>query len=75
MSETQYAVILVQSTSHALRAESILQRMNIACKLIPVPRDLSSDCGMCVRIQETDRKVVLESLEAEKVVIKGVFSA
>ena len=74
MSEAQYAVIVVRSTSHALRAESILQRMNIACKLIPVPRHLSSDCGLCVRIREADQKCVVESLEAERVGIKGVFA-
>ena len=74
MSKTQYAVIVVRSTSHALRAESILQHMDIACKLIPTPRHLSSDCGMCVRIQQTDRKRVTEFLEAERVVVKGVFT-
>ena len=74
MSETHYAVIVVRSTSHALRAESILQRMNIACKLIPVPRHLSSDCGVCVRIQQADQKRAVESLEAERVGIKGVFA-
>jgi hypothetical protein len=74
MSEMQYAVILVRSTSYALRAESILQRAGVLCKLIPIPRYLSADCGMCVRIQETDRMRVTELLEAERVEIKDVVS-
>lgn len=46
----QYAVILVDSTSHAMRIENFLLKEGIQSKLIPVPRHLSSDCGVCVRI-------------------------
>ncbi|NMC79456.1 MAG: DUF3343 domain-containing protein [Chloroflexi bacterium] len=34
-------VILVYSTSHAMRIERLLQQINIACKMTPVPRHLS----------------------------------
>ena len=47
---TAYAVLILSSTSHALRAERVLAGAGIACKLIPVPRHLSSDCGVCLRI-------------------------
>ena len=46
-----HAVILVDSTSHALRIEKLFQASGLACKLIPVPRHLSSDCGVCIRIK------------------------
>jgi len=46
----EYAVILVDSTSHALRIEKLLKEQTLQCRLIPVPRHLSSDCGVCVRI-------------------------
>lgn len=45
-----FAVILVYSTSYALRIEKVLQQTGLETKLIPVPRHLSSDCGVCVRI-------------------------
>jgi len=44
-----WAVILFQSVSQAIRAEKLLGAAGIACKLIPVPRHLSSDCGVCLR--------------------------
>jgi hypothetical protein len=72
LSNTQYAVILVYSTSYALRAEKILQGMGILCKLIPVPRQLSSDCGVCVRIQRVDQERALQALEAARVEIDGI---
>jgi hypothetical protein len=50
----EYAVILVDSTSHALRIEKQLNQQGLICKLIPVPRHLSSDCGVCVRIHKQE---------------------
>lgn len=46
----KFAVILVDSTSHALRTEKLIKRLGLTCKLIPVPRHIGSDCGVCVRI-------------------------
>jgi hypothetical protein len=54
MNRGRYAVVLVPSTGHALRAERVLHLAGIETKLIPVPRSLSSDCGVCVRIQVGD---------------------
>lgn len=73
MTEIQYAVILVNSTNYAIKAERFLQAIPIACKLIPVPRQLSSDCGVCVRVQQADRERVLQVLEAAGAEIEGVY--
>jgi hypothetical protein len=72
MNINQYAVILVASTSHALRIEKILEKAEIPCKLIPVPRQLSSDCGSCVRISQEYKAQALRELEVAKVGIEGV---
>ncbi len=68
----EYAVILVYSTSHALRAEKILGGAGIACKLIPVPRHLSSDCGVCVRIGRSDAEAAARALETAGVEMEGI---
>ena len=68
----QYTVILVYSTSHALRAEKLLHDAEIGCKLIPVPRHLSSDCGSCLRILRGDKDRAVQTLEAGKVEIAGI---
>jgi len=73
MTESQYAVILVYSTSHALRGEKVLQGVDISCKLIPVPRHISSDCGVCIRIQESDAEQAMEALKAARVGIEGLI--
>lgn len=71
MTDNQYAVILVYSTSYALRTEKVLGKAGISCKLIPVPRHLSSDCGVCVRIKRANREAALRALETAGVEIEG----
>lgn len=73
MTEMQYTVILVYSTSHALRAEKILQGADVACRLIPVPRHLSSDCGVCIRVQRADEEQAMEALKAARVETVGTW--
>jgi hypothetical protein len=45
-----YYVLLFKSVSYVLKAEKIIKQSNLPCKLIPVPKSISSDCGVCLRI-------------------------
>jgi hypothetical protein len=72
MGEASYGVVLFYSTSYALRAEKVLGQAGIPCKLIPVPRHLSSDCGVCVRIERADREAALRALEAARVEMEAI---
>ncbi len=72
MSAEVHAVILVHATSHALRAEKVLAGAGIACKLVPVPRHLSSDCGSCIRIDQVDKEAARRALGAAGLEIDAV---
>lgn len=72
MTDDAYTVFLVYSTSHALRAEKVLAEVGIDCKLIPVPRQLSSDCGVCVRVCTADREETRRAVEEAGLGIEGV---
>jgi uncharacterized SAM-binding protein YcdF (DUF218 family) len=67
-----HTVILVYSTSHALRAEKLLHMAGIPSKLIPVPRHLSSDCGVCVRIAQPDREAAQQVLQQAGMEVEGL---
>jgi len=71
MSEA-YAVLLVDSTSHAVRIEKTLAQVGMACRLVPVPRQLSSDCGVCVRVRQEDAAAAQELAAAAGVQVAGV---
>jgi len=73
MNHDQYVVILVNSTSHALKAEKVLEKARITCKLIPVPRQFSSECGSCVRIRQADQTRTIQELTAANLEIAGIY--
>lgn len=62
MSTTEYLVMLFKSVSHALLAEKTLKAEGIPHKLIPVPRHISSDCGVCLRFAANDRERIEHAL-------------
>jgi hypothetical protein len=70
---TSYKVVLFYSTSGVLIAEKILKRDRIEYKLIPVPRHISSDCGICLCFLRKDEERVMEAL-AGKVEIQDIHS-
>lgn len=72
MNDKRYTIILVHSTSRAMRGEHLLTRAGIDCKLIPVPRMLSSDCGVCIRVHLADKERALETLQAAKFELDAV---
>ena len=72
MSRDRYTVILVPSSGHAIRGENVLHRAGITVKLIPVPRSVSSDCGVCLRVERGDVEVALQTLEKNRVEIVGI---
>ena len=72
VTDSPYAVAIVYSTSHALRIERLLQEQGIPCKLIPVPRHISSDCGVCVRVRRADVEAVRRTIAEAGIEIQGV---
>jgi hypothetical protein len=49
--QPQYSVILFKAVSYVLKAEKILKKEGLPHKLIPVPKNISSDCGICLRFE------------------------
>jgi len=46
-----YHAVLFKSVNQTMWAEKILREKRLPHKLIPVPRQISSDCGVCIRIE------------------------
>lgn len=68
----QYSVVLFHSITGALQAEKRLKERGIATKLIPVPRQVSSDCGVCLRFERKDEPEVRRALDDERIDIQGI---
>ncbi len=60
--EGDFYVVLFPSVSHAMKSEKILKEKGIPFKLIPVPKSISSDCGVCIRFTSENRTAVQGAL-------------
>ena len=69
--QPQYSVMLFKSVSYALKAEKILKKESLPHKLIPVPKQISSDCGICLRfepaIQSEIEAALLNKVDVEEI--------
>ncbi|MDD5524858.1 MAG: DUF3343 domain-containing protein [Smithella sp.] len=67
----QYSVMLFKAVSYVLKAEKILKKENLPHKLIPVPKNISSDCGICLRfepaLQNKIEAALLNKVEVEEI--------
>ena len=59
---TPYMVALFKAVSHAMKAERVLKEKGVPIKLIPVPKNISSDCGVCIRFTPERRGDVESAL-------------
>ena len=68
-----YSVVIFYSTSAAIRAESLTKKDELIVKLIPVPRNLSSDCGICLRFNNEDKPKIEKILQDGKVEYENIY--
>ena len=71
LNKGEYVVALFQSVSVAMKAETALKAAGVSYKLIPVPKEISSECGICVRLLPAD-KAAAETVFADAQ-IQGSF--
>ncbi len=73
MDDTDYFVIIFDSTSLAIRGEQVARKAGFSVRCIPTPRHISSDCGIVLRIRPDDREGILREYGAKKVRHNGVM--
>lgn len=60
----EYGLVLFHSIQGAIRAERVLMAAGLRPKLIPVPRHLSSQCGVALRFEWSLGQELQTCLEA-----------
>ena len=66
MHET-FLVIVFDSTNRAIHGEQVAKKAGFNVRCIPTPREISSDCGIVLRIKESERKAILQEFRVKKV--------
>ena len=63
--EVQYLIALFVSVSHVIRSEKVLIGKGIPHKIIPVPKKISSECGVCIRFLPEQKDAIIQALEGK----------
>ena len=64
---TQCGVVLFHTTSAVMRAEKLLIKGEYSIKLIPTPREFSSDCGIALRFDWNHCDMLKSVLDEAKI--------
>jgi len=68
-----YCYITFPSIYFALRAESLLKESPLDYKMVPVPRSISSSCGIALRLCCVDLTAAANILTQNRVETDGAF--
>jgi hypothetical protein len=65
-------LFVLASASQGIKAETALRAAGIQAALIPVPRTLSSTCGVCLRVAGPDRESAETVLSDSRIDVSAV---
>jgi hypothetical protein len=67
-------IFLFSSIHHVMRAEKLLKGKGIKVDLIPVPREISSDCGVAVELSAESEEEAFVLLGENKVPVSERYT-
>jgi len=71
--EEEFNLISFESTHMAIKSEKLLKEANLDIRIIPVPREITSSCGLSLRINPIDYKKTREILDENKIIFSGCY--
>ena len=72
--ENNYVIFTFHSTHLALEFEGLLKNIGLEVKIIPVPRKISSSCGLAGRIMAEDFEKTKLACENNNIEFEAVYS-
>jgi hypothetical protein len=67
-------VILLESVHQVLRAEKLLKGKGMEVDLVPVPREIRSDCGVALELPLILKEEAILLIEGESISILGCYA-
>ena len=70
-----YKVIIFDSTSYVIKTEkTILAKSDLKIRIIPIPKNLSANCGICIRFNAEDEEQIQKMMKNENIIFKKIAS-
>ena len=70
----KYAIITFNTIHFAMKAQKALLTKNATFEFVPVPKEISSDCGVCIRIPWTDKDTISQIIKENEVTILDIHA-
>ncbi|MDF2628460.1 MAG: hypothetical protein K0R39_2291 [Symbiobacteriaceae bacterium] len=67
-----FGIVLFHTSSAAMKAEKALGRAGLSVRLVPTPRQFSSDCGFALRFDWAEAGGVAALLAEAGVEVEGI---
>lgn len=68
-----YCLFTFQATSHALKAEKVLKSADSEFTVIPTLREISTSCGLSIKVRPNKFEETNEILSTHKVPIEAIY--
>lgn len=68
-----YVLISFESPHHTVKADKILEKHSFYRMVYPIPREISLDCGLGIRIAKSDLQLVIKLFEENQILYKNIF--
>lgn len=67
MEKEIFLLLVAESTHFIMKLEKNLQNLQIYCKIIPLPNEISAGCGLSIRCNPEDRDIIENTLSQENI--------
>ncbi|ADL08702.1 DUF3343 domain-containing protein [Thermosediminibacter oceani] len=68
-----FFMITFPSVHHALRFESRMKGSGTSFQLVPVPREISSSCGVAAKVTATSERALIDTVEKVGVEYDSIY--
>jgi hypothetical protein len=69
-------LLMLFSTTHdVIKAERVCLKLKLSVQVVPVPRSISSECGMALEVTARVRRRVTAAIESAGVAVKQTLEA
>lgn len=64
-------ILLFDSTRNVIHAERACRACGIAVEIVPVPRTLSSECGMALEVSKADQEAACNAITQRGIAVQA----
>lgn len=68
-----FYIFTFDSTQQAMRCEKELKEEKFTVRIIPTPREITASCGLSLRFEKKDQKIIQDKVREQGLEILGIY--